>query len=270
MKSLAHHGPGFRTCLLGVLALAACSASCMKPDQESDFFPGRGSAVTGDDATPERSGERKDGEEELDAGTSPETPDERDSASARPADSLAKVDGGDPMKQLPSSSTNDPLGDGGQSAPNRLDAGTPDMAGQALRKLTFQVTTVTARGRYSPKNILAIWVVDGQGKFVKTLAKHAGIRARWLSGWNGASRGNVVDAVTSATLTSHGMRSVSWDLTDVSKKPVPDGDYKLVAEFTEKDGTGVSTEVAFTKGSMPLQLTPADGPNFTKMRLLLE
>jgi hypothetical protein len=38
---------------------------------------------------------------------------------------------------------------------------------------TFQVTTVTAGGNYSPRNVMAIWVTDANTNFVKTLKRQA-------------------------------------------------------------------------------------------------
>ena len=103
---------------------------------------------------------------------------------------------------------------------------------------------------------------------MKTLAKWAGIRVQYLTSWNGASKANVVDAVTGATSANHVNHSVKWNCTDVSKAQVPDGMYKVYFEMTEMDGTGPNTSVAFTKGPMGATVTPADTANFKSINLV--
>jgi hypothetical protein len=138
-----------------------------------------------------------------------------------------------------------------------------------LSQLTFAVLTHSLGGRYSPKNIGAIWIETSSGAFVKTLEVWAATRARYLSRWRAETNSNRVDAVSSATLRSHVMHTAHWDLTDVSGNPVPAGEYKLVVEITDHDGPGADTEVPFTHGA-PAMLMPADLSAFTAMVLTLE
>jgi hypothetical protein len=156
--------------------------------------------------------------------------------------------------------------------PGRLDASSRDLPppnqGPAQTcTLTFQVTTVTFNGSYSPRNVGAIWVSDGAGRFVKSLTVWAQRRIRYLSTWEGASMGNTVDAVTSATAGSHGTRTGKWNCTGVDEKPVPDGSYRINVEFTERNSLGrVMTPLAFTKGSAA-NLMPPDQANFKAIHL---
>lgn len=261
-----------------VLALAVLGSGCIQPDSALDAFGTNGqSSVTGDDAGPAAASEPSasddeqedpvdDGESEDD-GESDEAVDTAPAAGGRVPDAGVKVV--DAGKSRPVDAATPSVSDGGGTTVP-ADAGAPAPAASALSKLSFSVTTATLGGRYSPRNIYAIWVTDAQGKFVKTLAKFARIRARYLTGWNAASGGNVVDAVTGATVTSHGARMATWDLTDVSKKAVPDGDYKIVVELTDADKTGASTSIPFTKGAAAVKLTPADQANFKAMSLVLE
>lgn len=139
----------------------------------------------------------------------------------------------------------------------------------------FEFTTVTYHGKYSPKNIGAVWIADASGKFVKSLDVWAAKRIVNLVKWNAASGGNKVDAVTSATAPSHGAHVADWDCTDVSHQAVPDGTYKLMLEFTEEDSAliiwppGPSTGIEFVKGPSPVVLTPPDLPNYVSMKLTL-
>ena len=134
-------------------------------------------------------------------------------------------------------------------------------------KVDFTVKTVTYNGDRSPKNIVAIWVEDISGKFVKTLLLRADRRKEWLLTWNTKSGGSTVDAITGATLNSHQSHTVAWDCTDVSGSTVEDGDYKIVVEFTEEHAQGPLTSVSFTKGSENTTITPADETNFISMNL---
>lgn len=138
----------------------------------------------------------------------------------------------------------------------------------------FQVTTVTFGGKYAQKNIGAIWVADSQNSFVKTLKVWASRRMRHLVKWNNDSGGNVVDAVTSATLRAHQSHNVTWDCTDVNGQVVADGTYKILVEFTEDNSSqagrpqGKWTSIAFTKGATAENLTPADETYFKNMKLV--
>ena len=94
--------------------------------------------------------------------------------------------------------------------------------------LTFDVNTVTARGRYAPRNAGAIWISDAQNKFVKTLRTWSYLELAQVTAWVQASGNNRVDAVTGATRSGHGaVAATTWNCTDVQKKAVPDGQYTV-------------------------------------------
>ncbi|MFO0566025.1 MAG: DUF2271 domain-containing protein [Polyangiaceae bacterium] len=141
--------------------------------------------------------------------------------------------------------------------------------------LHFEFGTVTYHGKYSPKNIGAVWIADGSGKFIKSLNVWAAKRISNLLKWNAASAGNKVDAITAATASSHGAHAADWDCTDVNHSVVPDGPYKLMLEFTEEDSAkiiwppGPSTGIDFVKGSGPVSLNPPDLANYVSMKLTL-
>ncbi|MFQ5651157.1 MAG: DUF2271 domain-containing protein [bacterium] len=147
------------------------------------------------------------------------------------------------------------------------------LPGSAGGTVQIEVTTITFDGRYSPKNIGAIWVEDAQERFVKSLEVWARKRIRHLIKWQASSAGNVVDAVTSATFRSHQTHTATWDCTDVNGAQVPDGTYKVLIEFTEENSSssgkppGKWTVIEFTKGAGDQTITPPDETYFRDLRL---
>ncbi len=133
--------------------------------------------------------------------------------------------------------------------------------------VTFSVRTVTNNGPYSPKHVLAIWVEDATGNFVKTSKIRAASRIQYLYSWNSASSGNTVDAISGATLNSHTTHTATWDCKDLRGNFVQDGDYKMYVEFTEAHAQGPITSVTFNKGTTSLTLTPAEETYFKDITL---
>lgn len=133
-------------------------------------------------------------------------------------------------------------------------------------ELTFSVKTVTSNGNFAPKHVLAIWVEDEQG-FVKTRKLRANQRKQYLYTWRSVSGDNVTDAITGATLSSHQTHTITWDCTDVDGNIIPDDDYTIFIEFTEKHAQGPITGIIFTKGTEEQHLIPADENNFINMTL---
>ncbi|MFZ5939083.1 MAG: DUF2271 domain-containing protein [Bacteroidota bacterium] len=139
---------------------------------------------------------------------------------------------------------------------------------QADGSVTFSVKTVSNGTGFSPKHVLAIWVEDGSGNFVKTLKLQADKRKQYLYTWNAKSLGNTVDATTGATLSSHIRHTVSWDLTNTSHALVADGSYSFVIEYTSEHAQGPKTTVSFTKSADEVHVSPANLSYFIEMDLL--
>ena len=106
--------------------------------------------------------------------------------------------------------------------------------GQTEGTLTFTFTETHAG---SSKNVLAVWVTDNSGSFVKTRMRFWGNGTNdHLPSWKSNSNQNVVDAITGPTLTSStnptafGVKTVIWDGKDVTSNTVPDGTYKVFVE----------------------------------------
>jgi hypothetical protein len=138
--------------------------------------------------------------------------------------------------------------------------GPPAAAGPCMFK--FDITTINGGGEYAPSNVGAIWISDGANKFVKTLKIWANKRRKHLNKWNAASGQNTTDAVTGATLNSHGLRSATWDCSDVNQQPVPFGDYRVNIEFTESNAAGPSLSIPFPRTAAAQTLTAPDQGKF--------
>ncbi len=133
--------------------------------------------------------------------------------------------------------------------------------------LTVSVVTSSAGGSYAPKHVVAIWVENAAGDFVKTLTVYAGVRASDLTNWDAVSGGNSVDAVTGTTQSSHGTIYGSWNGTDIKGITVPDGTYRLCLELTDKNTAGNFSYFLFTKGGTAETQTPANVPSFSSISI---
>ena len=135
-------------------------------------------------------------------------------------------------------------------------------------QLTVTATTTTANGSYAPNNIVAVWIQDSSGKFVKTMLILANTRKAHLTNWVTATPvGNSTDATTGATQSSHGTRTCYWNGTNTSKVLVADGTYTVKLEMTEgNSGSRVGT-FTFYKGPNAVTLTPANIPSFQNISI---
>jgi hypothetical protein len=149
------------------------------------------------------------------------------------------------------------------------------LSAQTEGTLTVTATTSSTGGNYAPKNIVAMWIEDEQGNWVKTLLAYAATRKTHLNTWEAATTAagspfNTVDAITGATKSNHGTRTCTWNGTDVSGVLVADGNYKLRMELTDKNGTGNFSSFSFTKDTIPLNLTLQNVPSFASISIVWE
>ena len=140
---------------------------------------------------------------------------------------------------------------------------------QTSGELTVTVTTSTTGGNYSPKNIVAIWIEDDAGNFVKTLLAYAQTRKTHLNTWQASTTAagspyNTVDAITGATKSSHGTRTCYWNASDVDGEIVIDGTYKIWMELTDKNSTGNFSSFSFVKGDQPEAVIPMGVPSLDR------
>jgi hypothetical protein len=138
--------------------------------------------------------------------------------------------------------------------------------------LTITATTSSAGGNYAPRNIVAIWIEDDQGNFVKTLMAYAQNRRTHLNTWEASTTAagepfNTVDAITGPTRNSHNTRTCTWDGTDVESNIVGDGTYFVWMELTDKNGTGNFSSFSFSKGLMVVNLNPLNVPSFSSISI---
>jgi len=131
--------------------------------------------------------------------------------------------------------------------------------------LTISTLTSSVGGGYSPRNIVAIWIKTSTGTFVKSLLVYANARKGDLSNWVSNSGRSAVDAITSATQSSHATRTCTWNATNVSGTVVANGDYKVCMELC--DGVLVYHEFTFTKGATAVTLTPANVSGFNSISI---
>lgn len=80
--------------------------------------------------------------------------------------------------------------------------------------LSVSVVISSTGGNFAHRNVLAIWIEDNIGKFVKTLLAYANSRKTHLNTWEAStttagSAFNSVDAITGATQSTHSTRTCS-------------------------------------------------------------
>lgn len=136
--------------------------------------------------------------------------------------------------------------------------------------LTVTVTTSTAGGSYSPKNLDAIWIEDNTGTFVKTILGATGGNKGDLT-WSGVSSSNTVDAITSATRSGYGVRTATWNGTNTAtpREVLPDGTYTIKIEMVDGHASTADPIGTFTfvKGPSSQNLTPANVPSFSNISI---
>ena len=148
--------------------------------------------------------------------------------------------------------------------------GTGGTSGVLSGSLMISVTTKAPGGRYQPDNVGAIWIADANTKFVKSLYVWGQQRRNELRQWASATSAagmsnNLVDAVTAATMKSHGARTASWNGTNTSKALVADGAYKVC--FEVEDGASQYQCVDFSKSRSAQTVMPADTAGFSARKL---
>ncbi|MFK5855984.1 MAG: DUF2271 domain-containing protein [Bacteroidota bacterium] len=144
---------------------------------------------------------------------------------------------------------------------------------QTTGELLVTTTTSETGGNFAPRNIVAIWIENEQGEFVKTLLAYAQTRKTHLNTWQATTTSagtayNTTDAITGATKSSHGTRECSWNGLDYNGLAVVDGTYYVWMELTDKNVTGNYSSFVFTKDENPSNQTPEDVPSFSSISLV--
>jgi hypothetical protein len=148
---------------------------------------------------------------------------------------------------------------------SQIDAGTGCPVDSPLSALHIIVRTTAVGGRYQPRNVGAIWIETAAGQYVKTVKRWANRRKTYLTSYMAVTGGDVTDAVSGATLSSHITHDVTWNLTGRDHCEIVPGNYRIAIELTDGNMTGASLRIPFTKGTTASMSTPADTANFHNM-----
>lgn len=174
----------------------------------------------------------------------------------------------------PAPGSDDPAAAGEPSSGGDVPPASDPGAGEASAStcaLEVTVTTAPHGGRYTPRNVGAIWIADAAGSYVKSLDVWGNRRLTHVEAWNAATEAagvpqDRVDAVTGATSATHRTHLVAWDCTDHHGQLVPDGTYRVYFEVTEANAAGPSHFETFEKGATAVTLR-ATQDNFEGIEL---
>jgi hypothetical protein len=145
--------------------------------------------------------------------------------------------------------------------------------------LTFTYTQ-TAPTAQATKNLLAVWIENNTGTFIKTKMRYWGSNTTdHLPSWASKSGQNLIDATSGATRTAStsptafGVKTITWNGTNASGIVVPDGTYKVFIESTYCNpepafGThSYLVNYTFTKGAVADHQKPSGDANFSGITL---
>ena len=152
---------------------------------------------------------------------------------------------------------------------------------QAQTAGTFTFTySQAAPSASATKNVMAVWIEDNSGTFVKTRLRYwSNSTNDHLPSWVSKSAQNTVDATTGATRTAStvptafGAKTITWDGKNASGVLVPDGIYNVFVESSycnpepANNQHWIITNFSFTKGTTAVHLTPTGPANFSNISL---
>lgn len=137
---------------------------------------------------------------------------------------------------------------------------------QTAGQLSVTVTTLTYGGTYAPKHVIAIWVQNKTGVYIKTLLAYAATRKAYLSSWGTATSSiyNTVDAITGATQSTHGTLNCTWNGSNLTGTVLGDDTYNVVMEMTEGGNNKLLT-IPIKKGTTQQIVTPGNVSGFSNI-----
>ncbi len=138
--------------------------------------------------------------------------------------------------------------------------------------LQITATTTTKGGQYAPANVVAVWIEDSAGAFVKTIDRWSSVRTQYLLEWNAAAGVGDVDSVSGASRLDHATPlSFQWKLKGRDQQVIPDGTYTVRMESTESNSVNPNenNEATFTfeKGAAPQSQTGLSNGGFTNVSI---
>jgi len=145
-------------------------------------------------------------------------------------------------------------------------------ANAASADVSVTLTTTPNGGQYAPRNVVAVWIEDQAGAFVKTIGRHAGTRKQHLVAWTLKAGTNDVDAVSGATRQDNvAPLTMTWNLRDKAGTLVPDGTYTLRMELADQNsntaGQNHQGTFTFVKGAAPQLQTALANGGFTNVSI---
>jgi len=138
----------------------------------------------------------------------------------------------------------------------------------AATEFNMSFSTVQPGGGYKPANVVAVWVTQTNGTFVKTILRYAGGRKSSLSTWYAAAGSSDADAVMGATRANHSApatMTATWNMKNKSGVVVPDGTYVIKLEMS--DGSIASHSFNFVKDGTAGTRTNAGSANFKNISI---
>lgn len=107
--------------------------------------------------------------------------------------------------------------------------------------LQVTVTTTAGGGNYAPRNVVAVWIENQSGTFVKTIGRWANNRKRHLVAWTQKAGSTDADAVSGATRQNHATPlNITWNVLDKQNQPLPDGTYTIRMESADMNSSSAS------------------------------
>lgn len=165
-----------------------------------------------------------------------------------------------------------PLDPANPEDPAPEDPADPNPTPSGAASVRITATTTTQGGQYAPRNVVAVWIEDAQGQFVKTIDRWSSARTQHLIEWNTAAGVGDVDSVSGASRTNHATPlSIEWKLKGADQQLVADGTYTIRMESTESNATSAAdcNEATFTfvKGAAAQNQTGLSNGGFTNVSI---
>jgi len=148
---------------------------------------------------------------------------------------------------------------------NEITVTTIAVSANTTGSLSVAFTTTSASGQYNPANVVAVWIKNSGGVFVKSLLVYAAQRKADLTSWSSNTSKNTTDAITGATQNSHAARSCAWNGTNTSGTVVANGSYTVCMEIN--DGNRKYYEYTIAKGATAATQSPANATGFSGISL---
>ncbi|MBA2541601.1 MAG: DUF2271 domain-containing protein [Deltaproteobacteria bacterium] len=162
---------------------------------------------------------------------------------------------------------NDPADDQDPAPPQDPEPETP------TGTLAITMSTTTKVGAlFAPNNVVAVWIEDAAGNFVKTIDRWSQVRTQHLVAWRTAAGTADVDSVSGASRLDHATPiQIQWKLKDRNRNPVPDGVYTVRMESAEANSVSEAENnqgtFTFTSGALAETQTALASGGFTNVSL---